>query len=117
MFVLTSRTQAELVHILEPDHVLASRVKAFYYREIMTHHKPNPRAFSRLLGENDLTPEECVYVGDSPSDAAAANGARIHFIACTEAGIRTEKDFSDYIVDEFIDTFRKLPKAIATLAR
>ena len=31
LMVLTSRTHTELQHLLEPDHLLASRVKTFYY--------------------------------------------------------------------------------------
>jgi len=115
LYVLTSRTHIELAHILEPDHELAKRVKAFYYRDIMTHHKPDPRAFTILLQEHDLTPERCVYVGDSPSDAAAANGAQIRFIASLESGIRTKADFSDYTVDAFIEHFSDLPATVSLL--
>src|SRR6266852_3180541 len=31
------------------DELLAARVKAFYYRDVMSHHKPDPRAFDNLL--------------------------------------------------------------------
>lgn len=75
LYVLTSRTHTELEHLLAPDHELAKRVKAFYWRDIMEFHKPDPRAFDLLLQEHNLKPEECVYVGDSPSDAAAATKA------------------------------------------
>jgi len=112
LFVLTSRTHGEIVHLLKPDHRLASRVKAFYYRDIMPYHKPDPRAFDRLLKENDLIPEECVYVGDALSDATAAKGAHLHFVACLEAGIRTQKDFSPHAVDVFTERFTDVPAAI-----
>lgn len=114
VFILTSRTKGELRHILAPDHDLASRVKAFYYRDIMLFHKPDPRAFSHLLEDYNLRPEECVYVGDSPSDAQAAKGAGLHFVACLEAGIRTRNDFASGQVDAFIDRFVDLPSVALT---
>lgn len=109
VFILTSRTRDELMHIMAPDHDLSNRVKAFYYRDIMLFHKPDPRAFDMLLEDHDFTPQECVYVGDSPSDAQAAKGAGLHFIACLEAGIRTRDDFAKEQVDAFIDRFADLP--------
>lgn len=117
VFVLTSRTRDELAHIMAPDHDLANRVKAFYYRDIMLFHKPDPRAFDHLLEDHKLRPEECVYVGDSPSDAQAAKGAKMHFIASLEAGIRTRDDFAGEQVDVFIDRFVDLPEAIAGLVK
>lgn len=115
LFVLTSRTHGEVAHLLEPDHHLASRVKMFYYRDIMPYHKPDPRAFDSLLQENDLDPEECVYVGDALSDAIAAKGAQMHFIACLEAGIRTRKDFNSQAVDVFAKRFVDVPAAVTQL--
>lgn len=115
LFVLTSRTHDEAAHLLAPDHHLASRVKAFYYKDIMQYHKPDPRAFDALLGKYHLTPAECVYVGDSPSDAQAAKGAGLHFVACLEAGIRTRKDFAAFPVDAFVQRFAELPAVIASM--
>jgi len=116
IFLLTSRNIEEMRHLLAPDHVLTSRVKAMYYKEIMSHHKPDPRAFDNLLQEHNLTPDQCVYVGDSPSDAAAAKGKGMHFIASLEAGVRTMHDFSAYPVDNFIEHFADLPVLIDKLS-
>lgn len=116
LFILTSRTHAELEHLLAPDHDLAKRVKAFYYRDIMEFHKPDPRAFDLLLREHTAKPEECVYVGDSPSDAAAAKQAGLHFIASLESGLRTKQDFKDFPVDAFIDHLNELPGAVKGLS-
>jgi phosphoglycolate phosphatase len=103
--------------MLEPSHLLAPRVKAFYYRDNMQFHKPDPRAFNELLSANSLHPEECVYMGDSPSDAQAANGAGLHFIASLESGIRQQQDFEDSHVDAFIAQFPNILKAIANIER
>ena len=115
IMLLTSRTHGELSHLMEPDHLLTARIKAFYYRDNMQFYKPDPRAFDELLHDNDLSPAQCVYVGDSTSDAVAANKAGLHFIASLESGLRQKQDFSDLVVDCFIDTFPGLVSAIAAI--
>jgi phosphoglycolate phosphatase-like HAD superfamily hydrolase len=115
VMLLTSREHAELKHILEPDHGLASRVIAFYYRENTQFHKPDPRVFDELLADHNLKPDECLYVGDSPSDATAAIEAGVHFAASLEAGIRTRDDFAQYGVDAFITEFPGVVGVVAQL--
>ncbi|HZM64220.1 MAG TPA: HAD family hydrolase [Candidatus Saccharimonadales bacterium] len=115
LYILTSRTFGEAKHLLQPNHDLATHIKAFYWREKMQFHKPDPRAFDLLLQEHNLQPAQCVYVGDSPSDAAAAKRAGLHFVASLESGIRTKADFKDYAVDMFIYHLQDLPKILQTL--
>ena len=117
IMLLTSRTHSELKHMLEPDHLLASRVQAFYYKDNMQYLKPDPRAFEKLLSDNKLEPHNCVYVGDSPSDAQAANAAGLYFIASLESSIRQREDFDSYQVDAFIDRFPDIVDAVALLDR
>jgi HAD superfamily hydrolase (TIGR01509 family) len=93
LIILTSRARAELHHLLSPDHLLASRVKTFYYRDNMQYHKPDPRAFDGLLQDSSLQPGQCIYVGDSTSDAQAAKAAGLHFVASLESGLRQREDF------------------------
>lgn len=112
LMVLTSRTHGELKHLLEPDHLLASRIQAFYYKDNTQFHKPDPRVFDELLAENGLLAENCAYIGDSPSDAAAAKQAGLHFIASLESGIRTEQSFDTYNVDRFTVRFPDVVDAI-----
>jgi len=115
LFVLTSRTHVELKHLLEPDHLLASRVRAFYYKDNMQYHKPDPRAFDELLAGNHLSAARCVYVGDSVSDAMASKKAGLKFIASLESGLRQKEDFAAYQVDGFIARFPDLAEAVADL--
>lgn len=86
-----------------------------YYKENMQYHKPDPRAFAHIEELHGLKPEECVYVGDQPGDAAAAKGAGLFFIANLEEGIRTREDFTEFAVDDFVDTFAGVPTAISQL--
>jgi phosphoglycolate phosphatase len=117
IMLLTSRTFIELKHMLEPDHLLASRVKSFYHKDNTAFHKPDPRAFDELFTTHGFAPDECVYIGDSPTDAHAANGAGMHFIASLESGIRQQRDFADFTVDAFVHRFPDIVDTIAMLER
>jgi phosphoglycolate phosphatase-like HAD superfamily hydrolase len=115
LMLLTSRTEAEMEHLLAPEHVLADRLTAAYHADNTPFSKPDPRAFTPLLADTGLRPDECVYVGDSPSDGQAANGAGLHFIACLHSGIRRPQHFAGCRVDAFIDTFPDVVGAVANL--
>lgn len=115
LMVLTSRTHGELKHLLEPDHLLATRIQKFYYKDNMQYHKPDPRAFKELLINNGLSAGNCAYVGDSISDAIASNKAGLHFIASLESGLRQKKDFSNQHVDVFISTFPDVVDAVIAM--
>jgi phosphoglycolate phosphatase len=115
VMILTSRTYEELHHLLEPDHLLAERVKAFYHRDNMQFHKPDPRAFDELLRDHKFSTTNAVYIGDNVSDAIAAKEAGLHFIASLEGGLRTRGDFAHLPVDAFIDTFPEVVQVVQEL--
>lgn len=115
LFVLTSRVQGELAHLLDPGHELAEVIDTFYYKDNMKFHKPDPRAFGHIEKDHSLKPSECVYVGDSPGDAAAATGAGLSFIASLESGLRTRSNFDDYPVAAYITEFPQLVSAVKQL--
>jgi phosphoglycolate phosphatase-like HAD superfamily hydrolase len=115
IMILTSRTLAEVEHLLDQQHVLASRVSAAFHADNTGFRKPDPRVFDELIAATGLTPHQCVYVGDSPGDAAAAEGAGLYFIACLQSGLRQRPDFDALGVDGFIDAVRDLPEALVML--
>ena len=115
LMIHTSRTAEELHHIMAADNPLHSRIKAFYHRENTHFHKPDGRAFEELLADSRLRPDECVYVGDSPIDAAAGNGAGFYFIASLESGLRDRGDFTGLNITAYIDHFGDLPNVIAKI--
>lgn len=115
VILLTSRSELELEHMLRPDHELASSVHEFYHKDNIKYHKPDPRAFDELLLNNSLNPDECIYIGDSVGDAAAAIGAGLKFIASLESGLRRESDFANYPVDAFVYRFPDIIKFIDKL--
>ena len=113
--LLTSRTEDEVRHMLAPDHKLAPRVIAIYHKGNTSFHKPDPRVFDRLLNDQSVDPGNVVYVGDSPTDAEAANRRGVLFVASLESGIRQRQDFADYNVAAFIVRFPDIVAAIRTL--
>ena len=112
LFILTSRTEDECRHLLDPLHNLSDKFVHIYHAGNTSHIKPDPRVFDALLQEYSLTPDTCVYVGDSPSDGIADNKAGMKFIACFESGLRTPDDFKDISVGASIDRFTELTTAI-----
>lgn len=115
VLLLTSRAEREVEHMLAPDHVLAGRVSAAYHQGNTRFRKPDPRAFDELLAETGFTPDDCVYVGDSPGDAVASAGAGIRFIACLQSGVRRLDEFDPRWVTAAIDAFPELPAVVDQL--
>jgi HAD superfamily hydrolase (TIGR01549 family) len=115
VILLTSRSPHELKHMLDPKHQLNGRVRAIYHKGNTKYYKPDPRVFDELFADHQFVPNECVYVGDSPTDAHAANGAGMKFIATLESGLRQKSDFDQYEVDRFIDVFSKLANAVGEI--
>lgn len=103
--ILTSRSLGEVEHLLHQKHPLHRRVDAFYHSDNVEHLKPDPRVFNNALYQFNVLPRECIYIGDSPSDAVAAKGADMHFIAVLESGLRTKEDFSQQEIDLYVDKF------------
>lgn len=103
--ILTSRSFPEVKHLLHESHPLRTTVEAFYHKDNSTYIKPDPRVFDQILSHFHVLPIETVYVGDAISDAVAAKGAGLHFIAVLESGLRMKKDFDGQQVDFFAGTF------------
>ncbi|NUR71429.1 MAG: HAD family hydrolase [Hamadaea sp.] len=115
VYVLTSRTEEELRHLLDPAHALANRVRGVFHADNTDFGKPDPRAFDEFLAETGFCPSDCVYVGDSPGDADAALGAGLRFIACLQSGVRSRADFAGRAVDAYIPSFPDVVTAVAAL--
>jgi phosphoglycolate phosphatase len=112
VLLLTSRAEAEVRHMLAPDHVLAGRITGAYHTGNTRFRKPDPRVFDEVLADTGLRPEQCVYVGDSPGDAVAAAGAGLSFIACLQSGVRRLADFDPRHVTASVDTFPEITAVV-----
>ncbi|WP_334569759.1 HAD family hydrolase [Micromonospora sp. CPCC 206171] len=115
VFLLTSRTEDEIRHMLAPGHVLAGRVSGVYHADNTRFRKPDPRAFEELLTTTGIPPQQCVYVGDSPGDALAAGGAGMNFVGCLQSRIRKPEDFHPRYVNAFIDAFPDIVDVVQEL--
>lgn len=115
LMILTSRREVGVAYMMDKKHHLGSRIAHFYHLGNNPYHKPDPRTFEVIEKEHDLKPSECVYVGDTPHDAAAANGAGLCLIISLESGIHTKKDFAKYKVDAFVDKFPEVLNKIHKL--
>ena len=110
--IITSRTRLESLHLDSESHELTKISDYFYSKDDTKYHKPDPRVFDEILSESSFKPEQCVYIGDSLSDCAAAKLAGLKFIACLESGLRSREDFEelDYKPDVYIARFSDLEK-------
>ncbi|MCU1398769.1 MAG: putative haloacid dehalogenase-like hydrolase [Acidimicrobiales bacterium] len=115
VMLLTSRTESEIRHLIAPEHPLTKRLARVYHADNSGELKPSPRVFDRLLADAGVAPQQCVYVGDSPGDAAAATGAGLRFIASLQSGIRGRSEFATFRVDAFVDHFSELVEVIRAL--
>lgn len=106
--LLSSRSQAEMQHLLQPNHPLAAFIDRFYYLENCTHHKPDGRVFDGLLKDFRVSTDQVLYVGDSVSDAQACESAGIAFVATLESGLRTKEDFKGLPISKLIIDFSEL---------
>lgn len=113
--IVTSRTANEVKHLLESKHPLSRLVKDIYHRDNSEYLKPNPKVFDMLLLEHGLQPKECVYVGDSLSDAEATVNAGINFVASLESELKDRSDFEPYNIKHFIDKFPELLQILKIL--
>jgi len=81
--------------------------------------KPHPAPLRRALSILELSPEECVYVGDSPQDIEMAKRARVRAIGVlgpfpTEHGLRSARPLLLLkSVEELGDRLRPLQKKLS----
>lgn len=106
--ILTTRSSFEVKHLMHNNHPLQKRIEIFYNRNNLEYLKPDARTFNQAFYHFHVKPEECVYVGDGLTDAMAAKGAKMHFIAVLESGLRKKEDFRDFKVDFFAEKFTKI---------
>lgn len=113
--ILTSRTEAEVTHLIHPDHPLSRYIDGLYHKGNSVYTKPDPRVFDEILERFHVSSVEAVYIGDQPSDGRCAKDAGLYFIAVLESKIRQAVDFDGIPVDYFVHRFSEVPKYIKML--
>ncbi len=59
--------------------------------------KPHPEAILRILDFFKISPEKCLYVGDSPVDWQTARAAAVHFVAYKNKDLETPWKVKDLL--------------------
>ena len=70
-------------------------------------YKPNPEGLRMAIAQSKSAPQNCIYVGDSVTDAETAQRADITFIA-TLSGVTPREAFEDYDVYAVIEDVPEL---------
>ena len=65
--------------------------------------KPHPEAIFKILNFYKISPDECIYVGDSAVDYETARAAKIPFVAYKNKDLR-----ADFHVDYLLDIAKKI---------
>lgn len=73
--------------------------------------KPDPAGLKLAIEKLELKSSEVFYIGDSITDAKAANNADIPFIAVL-SGVTCEQDFSEFQVYKFLKNISELPEIL-----
>lgn len=79
--------------------------------EDVLEYKPDPEGLHAAILLLGVNKDRTLYVGDSLTDAVAAQNAEVDFIAVL-TGVTTRADFSDYAPRAIIDDLRALPVII-----
>lgn len=93
--VITATSRFSFEHDLELHKVPRELLDFTQTAEDTPFHKPDPRVFELAiarLAEENIRPEEALYVGDGLHDMKAALGAGFHFLG-VETGLVTADEF------------------------
>ena len=75
-------------------------------------HKPEPDPILHALEQLGATPDDAVYVGDSPFDIRAAKAAGVHAVAVTWGGIHSQERLAAEDPDAIVHTAEELLAAL-----
>ncbi len=98
-----------------------SSIKLIHYFSIIVtvddtdKHKPHPEPILYALEKLDKTPEESIYVGDSPFDIISGNQAGVTTIAVTW-GMASKTDLLEHHPQIIVETREELFQQITNLA-
>ena len=80
--------------------------------EDVSRHKPDPESLRLAMTQLGVEPERVLYVGDSVTDARAAQRAGVPFVAVL-SGTTSREAFRECGVDTVIGTLAELPEILA----
>lgn len=108
--IVSSRPYREYDAYLKPlglDYLFNSKV----LKDDTIKHKPHPDPLLKYLENNNLNKDECIYIGDMPTDIKCAKNANIKsalMIWDTDKTIEIEPDYHFYSASEMVHFFENL---------
>ena len=109
--VVSSKFRYRIEHVLEREDLRAD-FDVIVGREDVIASKPDPEGLLTAMSSLGSVPETTCYVGDSATDAKAAQRAQVPFVAVL-SGVTTRAAFSGHAVHTIIASVVGLPDAIA----
>jgi pyrophosphatase PpaX len=106
--LVTAKRQRTVALALDRFPVLASVLDVVVTHEDTTRHKPEPEPVLLAVEKLGGTPEEAVYVGDSPFDIGAAKAAGVYAVAVGWGGIHPDERLFAEEPDAFVRTPEEL---------
>jgi pyrophosphatase PpaX len=74
--VVTTNHRQRTLHLLELIDV-HKLVDSMICGDDVVHQKPNPESLERIITKHSLVRQECIFIGDSPSDILAGKRANV----------------------------------------
>jgi len=104
--IISTKFRYRIEAILRRDR-LSSAFDVIVGGEDVTRHKPDPEGLVKALGKLEVRAVDCLYVGDHPVDAQAAEAAGIPFAAVL-TGVAVPSDFEPWPATMFLDSLLDL---------
>jgi len=109
--IVSSKFRYRIEQILERED-LSAEFDVVVGREDVIASKPDPEGLLTAMAALGSVPANTCYVGDSVTDAKAAQRARVPFIAVL-SGVTTQAEFTAHACHAVIANMAELPQAIA----
>lgn len=95
--IVTATSRFSFEHDLDQHHMPRRAIDYTQTADDTPYHKPDPRVFDPAIAwlkENDIAPQDVLYIGDGLHDMKAALGAGFNFLG-VETGLVTAEQFRD----------------------
>jgi phosphoglycolate phosphatase len=109
--IVSTKFRYRIEAILQRDGIL-ELVDVIIGGEDVKNHKPDPEGVFQAVDKFNIPLPQCIFIGDSITDAKTAKNAGIAFIASL-TGATTKKDFKNYPVKYFIRDMGEMPGCLA----
>jgi phosphoglycolate phosphatase len=104
--VITNKPQRFVGPLLE-EKGLAGYFRWVIAGDTLTHQKPDPEALLHVMREAGVTPEHCLFVGDSRNDVLAARAAGVRCVAVSY-GYNHGRPVAEEDPDLLLDDLRQM---------